>query len=195
MIFDMTKRKSGGGGDSVEYTPISILTVLNDATHAYQNRFVIANHSISEVKKIVATIKYEDSGNCIWFSSIQRSSGITSGAYIYSGHAPFANRITGSSCTVARGTADADGFWEHTITVNYSSTYKLAFGGAWGDSTYSHNVSFKSVVGYDANNDVLFDLIPCVLKNGQAVMLDRVAGKFLVANLYENDVTVAGEVV
>lgn len=193
--YDTVTVNVAGSGDSVEYTPINILTVLNDSTHAYNNRFVIANHSISEVKRIVATVKYEDSGNCIWFCSIVRSNSLQNAAYVYNVRAPFANRITGSSCNVARGAADADGFWEHTITVDYNDTHKLVFGGAWGDSTYSHSVSFKSVVGYDANNGVLFDLIPCVLKSGQAVMLDRVTGKFLVANLYEENVTIAGEVV
>lgn len=187
-MFNMTRKNGGGGGDSFGYTPINCLTVLNGSSEGYKNRFQVNTCKVSDVKKVVAIVKFDTTfQNCIWMACTASGEG--------GGANPYVNKSNGNACTVTAEPPDVEGFVSYTININANSNRKLVFGGAWGDATYSKTVSFKNIRGYDTNDELLFDLIPCVIRSGEVVMADAVAGKFVLANIFSPEVTIAGEAV
>ena len=188
MVAAIGNIPSGGGGaNSVEYTPINIVTVLNSSTIGNTNGFIVPV-TLGNISKIEATVKFDSSlTHCIWFTSVRVSDGLEA--------VPFVDKSSGTSVSVAVGTTDSDGFTAYTLTNLADSLSNIVKFGSWRDTTYSHNVSFKSIKGYDSNDDVLFELIPCTLRSGMACMLNKTEGKFIFPTFLRTDITVAGEVV
>lgn len=172
------------GGTAVQYTPINCVTVLNGSSFGYRNRFDVSEVVMSNVKRIEASVKFDTSlTHCIWFASVS-GEGIVS--------QPFADKSSGSQISVSVGSTDSDGFTVYQLSYSGSSGNHPSFG-SWSDSTYSHNVAFKSIKGYDANGDVLFELVPCKIQSGMACMLNKTAGKFIFPSFYRNDLTAEGD--
>lgn len=185
-IFGTTGTYEGGGGGSgIAYTLVNSVTVLNNSSVGYTNHFTIADRIIKDVKTIEAEVKFDTAlSHCIWFSTVGGLAGVMS--------APFADKATGNTITVSQGSTDADGFTKYTLTYSGSSTNIILFG-SWNDSTYSHNVSYKTIKGYDSNSNLLFELKPCVDANGNACLVNVTPGAILAGALYACANAIAGE--
>ena len=178
---------SGGGGSGIEYTPVNCVTVLNNSSVGYNNNFKIPEFLIKDVKKIEANVKFDSSlQHCIWFATININTGAT--------QVPFVDKATGSQITVSAGSTDSDGFTKYTLTYSGSTAAYICFG-SWSDATYSHNVSFKTIKGYDASNNVLFELNPCVDADSNACLVSLTRGAIIDSALYTTANAIAGEAV
>lgn len=181
-------------GDS--FTPINCLTILHNEDAGYNNRtyFICPFASISRV-----VVKYKcldaDQTKNIMFFTVKKTTSYDN---------PFINAPSGSVSGgslvgfVVNSDNTVDGIRTYDVSFTPPAIYNgyLAIG-CW-DASWSRNNAYYEVKAYDADNNLVMDLEPCLVNQNDVSMVcfhEKLSDAILWNFLQDTESFVAGEAI
>lgn len=182
-----------GGGIENYFTEVNCVTIRNNSTYGYSNGFVIYGVTLNLVKKIEIRFKCAEVNptHFIWLTAAESSS--TYGGY--SAASPFIDKATATGFTFNVDTNETiDGVQHIVARLSSNNTSSIRIG-SWRDSTYSRAATYYELKMWDADDNLVVDLMPCInIATQKALFLNKVTGISVSVFLPDGSSFIEGEV-
>lgn len=165
---------SGGGGLDDYFTPVNCVTIRNNSEYGYSNGFVIYGVPLNSVKKIEIRFKCAEANptHFIWLTALA-SNNFSS----YAAANPFIDKTTATGFTFNVDINETIDGVQHIVAQFSSNNTSNIRIGSWSDSTYSKTATYYELKMWDADDNPIVDLMPCInIATQKALFLNKATG-------------------